>query len=184
MKALWMVLVAFVCHRLYFWLVAYGVGVHFNEHFPGQCKTIPGISCGSEKVIIAKRSPNQGLAFITNGFKMMTNCNPKFTQGNIYTFDFNHPDKGANKLTIHPSESLDLAAFDPHGMDLLEDGSGDIKVFFLQIHLFCLHYQFFLTYHSSSAKLQSWHLISAKSHEYDKCTAPFPHFQCCKIFED
>ena len=124
-----MLLAGVICHRLYFWLVARGVGVHFNEHFPGDCKTIPGISCGSEKIVVTKRAPNEGLAFITNGFKLMSNCNPKFTQGNIYTFDFNHPGKGANKLAIQPSESLDLAAFDPHGMDLLEESNGNIKVY-------------------------------------------------------
>ena len=31
--------------------------------------------------------------------------------------------------------------------------------------------------------LQSWDLILTKYREYDKCTTPFPHFQCCKFLK-
>ncbi|XP_066924139.1 serum paraoxonase/lactonase 3-like [Clytia hemisphaerica] len=109
-----------VCYRsLYLWLVARGVGVHFNEHHPGQCSVIPGISCGSEKIVVAKRNSNQGLAFITNGFKGFTRCSKETTQGNIYTFDFKNPDVGAVKLNIDHSEIWQ--SFDPHGIDLVEN---------------------------------------------------------------
>ena len=109
-----------VCYRyLYLWLVARGVGVHFNEHHPGHCKVIPGISCGSEKIAVAKKNSNQGLAFITNGFKGLTRCPKETTEGNIYTFDFKNPDAGVVKLNIDQSEIW--KSLDPHGIDLVEN---------------------------------------------------------------
>ena len=123
LKALTTVLIAVGCHYLYFFLATRGVGVHHNEHFPGTCKTVPGISCGSEQIAVAKGRQNEGLAFITNGLKAMSRCNKDSTPGNIFTFDFKTPDKGVLKLKIIPipGGTFDQDAFEPHGMDILEN---------------------------------------------------------------
>jgi len=107
---------AFAFHFLYQWGIFWGFGLHYNEVKPGPCRTIPGINCGSEQISVTKN----GLAFITSGYRMMTNCNPKYVKGNIYLFDFNYPDKNVTKLTIE-GDNFDTFAFHPHGMDILED---------------------------------------------------------------
>ena len=112
---IFVVILAYLSKCIYIFLADSGVGVHFNNVHPGPCRIIPGISCGSEQISVTK----DGFAFITNGFKGMTRCNPKFTKGNLYLFDFNHPDNNVTKLNII-SENLDLDTFDPHGMDIIE----------------------------------------------------------------
>lgn len=125
-KAITVVVVAVICRYIYFFLVKYGVGVHYNEHFPGDCRVIPGIECGSEKISVAKK--NAGLAFIANGLRVLTNCNPNLISGSIFMFDFNKPSEGAKRLVIKSESSLE--DFEPHGMDLLElkDGTIDLYV--------------------------------------------------------
>jgi len=115
------VLVAIGYRYLYNFLVTRGVGVHYNEHFPGSCKVVPGITCGSEQISVASlNKDNKGLAFITNGLKEFTSCNLQYLKGNIYLFDFNNADQGVTKLTIESSDDFDVDAFAPHGMDILE----------------------------------------------------------------
>ena len=119
------VVLAFMSKFMYFWLVDNGYGVHFYNVQPGPCRVVPGIECGSEKVSVT----HDGLAFITNGFKLITNCNQKYLRGHIYLFDFNQPEKNVSKLIIQ-SDTLDLKAFGPHGMDIYEDlEQGNVKVY-------------------------------------------------------
>ena len=119
------IIFAFVSKFMYFWLVGNGYGVHFYNVLPGPCRVVPGIECGSEKISVTR----DGLAFITNGLKLLTNCNKKYLRGNIYLFDFNHPEKNVTKLVIQ-GEAIDLKTFEPLGMDVYEDFTkGTIKLY-------------------------------------------------------
>ena len=119
------VILAFMSNYMYFWLVGNGFGVLFYNVQPGPCRVVPGIECGSEKISVA----HDGLAFITNGLKSTTNCNKRYLRGHIYLFDFNYPEKNVSKVIIQ-SDTLDLEAFDPLGMDIYEDlEKGNVKVY-------------------------------------------------------
>ena len=126
-KAIGIGLLGVLCHYLYYFLVKHGVGIRYNEHFPGHCKIIPGVKCGSEQIRVTKRNP--GLAFITSGQKIFTKCNPDLVTGKIYTFDFNKPENGALELSIESSPPLTLEDFGPHGMDILENDDGSIDIY-------------------------------------------------------
>lgn len=126
--AIFMVLLVVACKYLHEFLAMHGVGVHYNNHYPGQCRQVPGIECGSEQISVTR----DGLAFITNGFKLLTQCNHKYTPGRIYLFDFNQPDMNAVPLEIvggSLSLTRDPVAFDPHGMDIIDDGGELVKVY-------------------------------------------------------
>ena len=122
------VLFAVLSRYVFYFLVKRGVGVHYNSHHPGHCRVVPGIDCGSEQVRVTK----DGLAFITNGHRETNKCNVNFIRGHMYLFDFNHPENNVTQLKIEVSEidppPLNLDAFDPHGMDILDDGE-NIKLF-------------------------------------------------------
>lgn len=112
--------------QIHLWLTNKGFGGKFINHYPGKCTTIEGIKCGSEKVIVT----NDGLAFITNGLKLGTNCNKEYLRGEIFLFDFATPQKNVIKLNIKNVSGEFIRSFDPHGMDILEDDSNDsIKLF-------------------------------------------------------
>jgi len=112
--------------QIYLWLSNMGIGVRFNNHHPGQCKIVPGLQCGAEKISVSR----SGLAFITNGHRAFTNCNTSFVKGSIYLFDFNNPENGVLKLDIKKTPSKEfLETFDPHGMDIYENGGNLAKVY-------------------------------------------------------
>ena len=124
--AILVVLLTVAFRYLYFWLVGHGVGVRYHEHFPGKCHVVPGVDCGSEKIVVTE----DGLAFITSGYKGLTRCNLNYLKGNIHTFDFVNPSEGALKLDIQPSDSFSVDDFEPHGMDLLENkADGTIQLY-------------------------------------------------------
>lgn len=103
--------------QVYLWLVNKGLGVHFNSHNPGNCRIVPGLKCGSEKISVSA----SGLAFITNGQNSLTNCNETFTRGSIYLFDFNFPGKNPKVLIIRNLPSKDfIDTFNPRGIDVYE----------------------------------------------------------------
>ena len=110
---------------MYVFLVDHGVGVHHNNVHPGKCRIVPGITCGSEQIVVT----TDGLAFITNGLKLVTSCNPLFTKGRVYLFDFNNPGNNVTELKII-SEIIDPSTFDPHGMDMIENlEQGTISIY-------------------------------------------------------
>lgn len=116
--------------QLHLWFANKGVGVQFINHYPGNCRIVPGIQCGSEKISVTK----DGLAFITNGLRMGSNCNPDFLKGGIYLFDFGFPDKNANKLAIKNVSDEFLHSFDPHGMDTFIDKETNVLKLFVVNH--------------------------------------------------
>ena len=117
------IILAYAARVIYLFLVNHGIGIHFNNVKPGPCRIVPGISCGSEQISVTK----DGLAFITSGYKGMTNCSSKDLKGRIYLFDFNKPNENVTELKI-VSETLNLDLFYPHGMDIIEE-KGSVKVF-------------------------------------------------------
>lgn len=110
------VLLAYFSKQFYFWLVDMGVGVPYNNVYPGKCRIIPGVECGSEKIAVT----SDGLAFITSGLRLLTACNVNYIQGRLYLFDFSHPEKDAVQLEIYGQSQFDLKSFEPHGMDIYE----------------------------------------------------------------
>ena len=117
------IIFAYAARVIYLFLVNHGVGIHFNNVKPGPCRIVPGISCGSEQISVTK----DGLAFITSGYKGMTNCNSKDLKGRIYLFDFNKPNENVTELKIL-SDTLNQDLFYPHGMDIIEENES-VKVF-------------------------------------------------------
>lgn len=115
---------------IYFRLVFLGCGVKHNNHQPGQCRVIPGISCGSEKISTTKG----GLAFVTSGYKYFTSCDPRNLTGRIYTYDFNNFKAGVTELYIL-SETIDPRRFSPHGLDIYEDESSELVKLFVVAHI-------------------------------------------------
>jgi len=110
--------------QFHLWLCGKGVNVRFINHRPGDCKVLPDLQCGSEKISVT----SNGLAFITNGFADATNCNKDFLRGNLYLFDFNKPDQGAKRLQMKNVSKEFLENFDPHGMDVFEV-NGVVKLY-------------------------------------------------------
>ena len=110
------VLCVILLPKIYLWFTTFGVGVHFYNVYPGLCKSIPGVICGSEKISVT----SDGLAFITSGIQDVTNCDPLYLHGRIYLFDFNDPYKKITELYLK-SNSLKASTFSPHGMDVFED---------------------------------------------------------------
>ncbi|XP_002165955.2 serum paraoxonase/arylesterase 1 [Hydra vulgaris] len=110
------VLSAILIPKIYLWLTSNAVGVQFYNVYPGMCKSIPGIVCGSEKITVT----SDGLAFFTSGMKGASNCDHRYLHGRIYLFDFKDPEKGATELFLK-SNSIIPSNFSPHGMDLFED---------------------------------------------------------------
>lgn len=105
----------FLLIHLYTTLVGAGVGVPVFNHYPGKCRVVPGIECGSEDFAVTK----DGLAFISNGLNMIPRCDRSIHKGSIYIFDFKNPSQNATKLDII-SESIDFDLFEPHGLSLWE----------------------------------------------------------------
>ena len=110
--------------KIYLHLVSNGVGVHVFNHSPGPCRVVPDIECGSEDIAITQ----DGLAFISNGFRGINPCPPSILKGNIYLFDFNDPDKNATRLSII-SDTMNMDVFDPHGLSIWENSSGEVLLF-------------------------------------------------------
>ena len=111
--------------QFHLWLTNKGVGVQFINHYPGNCRIVPGIQCGSEKISVTKN----GLAFITNGLRM-SNCNPDFLKGKIYLFDFGFPDRNVKELAMKNVSDEFIHSLDPHGMDIFIDrGTNVFKLF-------------------------------------------------------
>ena len=102
--------------RIYFALVEKGVGVPVFNHYPGKCRVVSGLECGSEDFAVTK----DGLAFISNGVRVSQKCNYTLYKGSFYLFDFKNPDANVTKLKII-SETLDFDKLDPIGMTLWED---------------------------------------------------------------
>lgn len=111
-----LIFLAYLLKSIYLYLSSHGVAMYHNNVHPGKCRIVPNISCGSEQISVT----NDGLAFITNGHKGLTRCNPKYTPGNLFTFDFNNPEQDPVKLQII-SSTIQPLTFDPHGMDIIED---------------------------------------------------------------
>ena len=101
--------------KVYFTLVQEGVGVPIFNHYPGNCRVIPGLECGSEDFAVT----GDGLAFISNGLRAFPKCNYSLNKGNIYLFDFNKPNSNVSRLEII-SETINFDQLDPHGMSLWE----------------------------------------------------------------
>ncbi|XP_072026105.1 serum paraoxonase/arylesterase 2-like [Amphiura filiformis] len=112
--------------------VLYIMGFHkrIYQHYPGPCRIIPEIDSGSENIALL----SNGLALISSG------CNPVHMgfvldneilnhQGNIFLFDFNHPEKNATKLKL-TGKDFEYARFSAHGIDVYEDKkTGAVSVF-------------------------------------------------------
>ena len=118
------VLLAYVSRHLYLTFVDMGVSVRYLNHRPGPCRAVPGISCGSEQIASTK----DGLAFITSGYKDLTICDRETLTGRIYKFDYNNPDENVTELRII-SDTINVNDFSPHGMDILENDKGVIKLY-------------------------------------------------------
>ena len=116
--------------QLHLWLTNKGVGVQFINHYPGNCRIVQGIQCGSEKISVKE----DGLAFITNGLRMGSNCNQDYLTGGLYLFDFAFPDKNVIKLAIKNASDEFIRSFDPHGMDTLKDKPNDVIKLFVVNH--------------------------------------------------
>lgn len=121
-------------------LVENGLGVPIFNHQPGKCRVIPGIECGSEDLAVTK----DGLAFISNGLRLIPKCDYSQHKGNVYLFNFNNPKANVSRLEIR-SETIDLNDFDPHGLSLWEhtDDPRKISIFLVDhaknaelIHIF------------------------------------------------
>ncbi|XP_072018660.1 serum paraoxonase/arylesterase 2-like isoform X2 [Amphiura filiformis] len=110
--------------------LGYIMGFHKQapyRHYPGPCRIIPEIDGGSEDIALL----SYGLAFISSGLKtMMVKCDEILKhQGNIFLFDFNHPEQGAIKLKL-TGKDFEYATFSPHGIDAHEDKkTGVVSVF-------------------------------------------------------
>ena len=115
---------AIVMMKLYMILAGKGFGVTVFNHYPGECRVIPNLECGSEDVAVTK----DGLAFISNGFRGLTGCDRKTITGNIYLFDYKNPSANVTKVEII-STSIDLKEFEPHGLSVWEDGEGVVFLF-------------------------------------------------------
>ena len=112
---------------VYFALVEKGVGVPVFNHYPGKCRVVSGLECGSEDVAVTK----DGLAFISNGLRFFPKCDYTLHKGNVYLFDFNNPDANVSRLEII-SKTLDFDKFDPHGLSLWEnDETQKISIFLI-----------------------------------------------------
>ena len=110
--------------QIHLWLCGKGVSVRHINHRPGDCRVLPHLQCGSEKISVT----SDGLAFITNGLADSTNCNKQFLRGNLYLFDFNNPDQDATRLQMTNVSKEFLESFDPHGMDVFEV-NGIVKLY-------------------------------------------------------
>ena len=102
--------------RVYFTLVERGVGVPVFNHYPGKCRVVSGLECGSEDVAVTK----DGLAFISNGLRALPTCNYTLHKGSLYLFDFKNPDANVSRLEII-SKTLDFDKFQPHGLSVWEN---------------------------------------------------------------
>ena len=122
--------------KIYLRLVEVGVAVPVFNHYPGKCRVIPGLECGSEDFAVTK----DGLAFISNGLRVIPKCDFSVNKGSLYLFDFKNPDANVSKLEI-VSETINFAKFDPHGLSswehpesqkifvfLIDHGNGDEMV--------------------------------------------------------
>ena len=101
---------------------------HHSNRYPGKCRLVSGIDCGSEKISLS----SDGLAFITSGFcKSCRKCSN--IRGSLFVFDFLNPDSNVTKLEILDAK-FDLDAFVPLGMDLLEDERSDVISLYVVNH--------------------------------------------------
>ena len=102
--------------KIYSVLVGYGIGVPIFNHFPGKCRVVAGLECGSEDFAVT----NNGLAFISSGLRLLPKCDYTMHKGGIYIFDFRSPDSNSSRLEI-VSETANFDKFNPHGLSLWED---------------------------------------------------------------
>ena len=101
--------------KVYFILVGEGLGVPIFNHYPGKCRVIPGLECGSEDFAVT----DDGLVFISNGLRAFPKCDYSLNKGGIYLFDFNKPSSNVSRLEVI-SETINFDQLDPHGMTLWE----------------------------------------------------------------
>ncbi|XP_063428229.1 serum paraoxonase/arylesterase 1-like isoform X1 [Mytilus trossulus] len=100
------------------------------NHTPGPCRIVPGEGIGYEDM---ETLPN-GLTLITSGL-VMPSASPTVhayhkkhnRKGRIYLFDFNHPDKGIEELTI-VGDQFNQSDFGPHGISLWKDNKDKVTV--------------------------------------------------------
>ena len=125
-SALLLTVLLFVAHWFFYRLIDLGFGVKQLNHKPGPCRIVPGIECGSEQIA----TTSDGLAFITNGFKILTPCDKSKLDAKIYLFDFNNPHENITDLKIVSNSLTDLTLSSPHGLDVYEEsGEGIIKLY-------------------------------------------------------
>ena len=130
--------VGLISIKLYLKLVHHGFGVPNFNHFPGKCRVMPQLECGSEDVAVTK----DGLAFISNGLRIIPKCDHKLHKGGIYLFDYKNPTKNVTRLEI-VSKTINWDVFDPHGLSLWENQQfGNVVLFLIdhgsgeKVHLF------------------------------------------------
>eukprot|EP00794_Sanderia_malayensis_P009148 gene9148-10121_t len=115
---------SFLATKLYLVLVGRGLAVHIFNHYPGKCRIIPGIECGSEDVAVTK----DGLAFVSSGYRGITGCDLDSLTGRLYIFDFDNPAANVSMLEI-VSEDINMKEFEPHGLSLWETKNGTYLLF-------------------------------------------------------
>ncbi|XP_072026107.1 serum paraoxonase/arylesterase 2-like [Amphiura filiformis] len=112
--------------------LVYKMGFHkrIYQHYPGPCRIIPDIDSGSEDIALL----SNGLALISSGLNpvhmgFVLDDEILNHQGNIFLFDFNHPEKNAIKLKF-TGKDFDYTRFSAHGIDVYEDKkTGAVSVF-------------------------------------------------------
>ena len=117
-------LAAIYVPKIYWHFVSNRYEVNVFNHSPGPCRIVPDIECGSEDIAITQ----DGLAFISNGFRGINTRPPSILKGNIYLFDFNDPDKNATRLSII-SDTMNMDVFHPHGLSIWENSNGEVLLF-------------------------------------------------------
>ncbi|XP_077987021.1 serum paraoxonase/arylesterase 1-like [Glandiceps talaboti] len=126
-----LVVVAVLGTRIIEYLYLFGYFKTIHKHYPGLCRTVPGIVHGSEDITVTR----DGLAFISSGFRIVgvPQSNPQI-KGKIFIFDFNHPDK--NVVEVPLLGDFDIDNFYPHGISLYEEPpSGEKRLFVVNHHI-------------------------------------------------
>ncbi|XP_055959291.1 serum paraoxonase/arylesterase 1 isoform X2 [Patella vulgata] len=131
--SLFLFLIQLVLKNVYYM----GYHLHYNEHYPGKCEQVKGMSLGSEDFYTFK----DGLTFITSGVAIQNNT---FGQreymikhnivGRMYLFDFNKNKAKVEELSIVGSNgNFNVKLFHPHGISGWLDKSG-VKILFVVNH--------------------------------------------------
>ncbi|CAH1791572.1 unnamed protein product [Owenia fusiformis] len=98
------------------------IGVHRTTvfpHFPGPCRSLPGIEYGSEDV----ETLPDGQAFISSGFKHNN-------KAAIFLFNFEQPDNPPIKLDI---KGFPLGNLEPLGISIYVSDLGDIYLYVVNV---------------------------------------------------